>query len=104
MTPHGLRQVEAAKADGRWDAAYASPRNARIPDDLQAAIEAVPKARATFATLNKVNLFALMFRASTARTPAGRAQRIAKLVEMLERGETPHPNGTAKPRKKKPAR
>jgi uncharacterized protein YdeI (YjbR/CyaY-like superfamily) len=103
MTPHGLRQVDAAKADGRWQAAYASPRNARIPDDLQAAIEAEPRARKTFAGLNRVNLFALSFRVGTARTAAGRAQRIANLVEMLARGETLHPNGAAKatPRKKR---
>jgi uncharacterized protein YdeI (YjbR/CyaY-like superfamily) len=90
MTEHGQRQVDAAKADGRWDAAYAPIRSASaetIPEDLRAAIEASPKARRTFATLNRVNLFALAFRTNAMKTPAGRARKIAALVQMLERGE-----------------
>jgi uncharacterized protein YdeI (YjbR/CyaY-like superfamily) len=90
MTEHGQRQVDAAKADGRWDAAYAPIRSASaetIPEDLRAAIEASPKARKTFATLNRVNLFALAFRTNSMKTAAGRARKIAALVEMLERGE-----------------
>ena len=90
MTEHGQRQVDAAKADGRWDAAYAPIRSASaetVPEDLRAAIEASPKARKTFATLNRVNLFALAFRTNAMKTPAGRARKIAALVEMLERGE-----------------
>jgi uncharacterized protein YdeI (YjbR/CyaY-like superfamily) len=91
MTPHGQRQVDAAKADGRWDAAYAPIRSATresIPDDLRAAIEASPRARKTFLTLGRQNLFALAFRTNNMKTPAGRARKIATLVAMLERGET----------------
>ena len=91
MTPHGQRQVDAAKADGRWDAAYAPIRSATadtVPEDLRAAIEANPRARKTFRTLGKTNLFALAFRTNNMKTPAGRARKIAALVEMLARGET----------------
>jgi uncharacterized protein YdeI (YjbR/CyaY-like superfamily) len=91
MTPHGQRQVDAAKADGRWDAAYAPIRSASqasIPDDLRAAIDANPRARKTFHTLGRMNLFALAFRTNNMKTPAGRAKKIAALVDMLARGET----------------
>ena len=91
MTPYGQRQVDAAKADGRWDAAYApirSASHATIPDDLRAAIDASPPARQTFRTLGRMNLFALAFRTTSMKTAAGRARKIAALVEMLERGET----------------
>jgi uncharacterized protein YdeI (YjbR/CyaY-like superfamily) len=91
MALHGQRQVDAAKADGRWDAAYAPIRSATkdtIPDDLRAAIEASPRARKTFRTLGRQNLFALAFRTNNMKTPAGRARKIAALVSMLERGET----------------
>ena len=91
MTPHGQREIDAAKADGRWAAAYAPMRTASeslIPDDLRAAIEANPKARKMFRTLSKQNLFGLAFRTNNMRTPAGRARKIASLVEMLARGET----------------
>lgn len=96
MTPHGQRQVDAAKADGRWDAAYAPMRHATvetIPADLRAAIEASPRARQTFRTLGRQNLFALAFRTNNMKTPAGRARKIASLVQMLERGETILPQG-----------
>ena len=91
MTPHGQRQVDAARADGRWDAAYAPIREASeasIPADLRAAIDANPKARKTFATLRRINLFALAFRTNAMKTPAGRARKIAALVDMLARSET----------------
>jgi uncharacterized protein YdeI (YjbR/CyaY-like superfamily) len=91
MTPQGRRQVDAAKADGHWDAAYAPIRNATeatIPDDLRAAIEANPRARKTFRTLGRLNLFGLAFRTNNMKTPAGRAKKIAALVVMLARGET----------------
>jgi uncharacterized protein YdeI (YjbR/CyaY-like superfamily) len=91
MTPHGQRQVDAAKADGRWDAAYAPIRSASeatIPADLRAAIEASPRARKKFKTLGRVNLFALAFRTNNMKTAAGRARKIAELVAMLERRET----------------
>lgn len=91
MTEHGQRHVDAAKADGRWDAAYAPIRStteATVPDDLRAAIEANPRALATFRTLGRQNLFALAFRTNTLKTPAGRARKVAALVAMLARGET----------------
>jgi uncharacterized protein YdeI (YjbR/CyaY-like superfamily) len=96
MTPHGQRHVDAAKADGRWDAAYAPMRSATeatVPEDLRAAIEASPQARETFRTLGRQNLFALAFRTNNMRTPAGRAKKIAALVAMLARGETIVPEG-----------
>ena len=91
MTPHGQKQVDAARADGRWDTAYAPMRSASketIPEDLRAAIEASPRARETFKTLGRQNLFALTFRTNIMKTTAGRAKKIAALVAMLERGET----------------
>jgi uncharacterized protein YdeI (YjbR/CyaY-like superfamily) len=91
MTPHGQRQVDAAKADGRWDAAYAPIRSATeatVPADLRAAIDANPRARKTFRTLGRLNLFALAFRTNNMKTPAGRARTIEALVAMLARGET----------------
>jgi uncharacterized protein YdeI (YjbR/CyaY-like superfamily) len=90
MTEHGLKHVEAAKADGRWDAAYRI-RGAVVPDDLMAAIDAEPQARALFEVLTAQNRFALIFRTEAPKTPAGRAKAIARLVDMLKRGETPHP-------------
>jgi uncharacterized protein YdeI (YjbR/CyaY-like superfamily) len=91
MQAAGQRQVDAAKADGRWQAAYAPIRAATaatIPDDLRAAIDANPRARNTFQTLGRLNLFALAFRTNNMKTPAGRARKIASLVAMLARGET----------------
>jgi uncharacterized protein YdeI (YjbR/CyaY-like superfamily) len=90
MTPHGQRHVEAAKADGRWAAAYAPIRlasEAGAPADLRAAIAANPRASKTFRTLGRMNLFALAFRTNNMKTPAGRARKIAALVAMLARGE-----------------
>ena len=97
MTPHGQRQVDAARADGRWDAAYAPMRSAvegTIPEDLRAAIEANPRASKTFRTLSRPNLFALRFRTNNMKTPAGREKKIAALVAMLARGETIIPQRT----------
>jgi uncharacterized protein YdeI (YjbR/CyaY-like superfamily) len=91
MTPHGQRQVDAAKADGRWAAAYAPIRSLTkdsIPADLREAIEASPRARRMFQTLGRMNTFALVFRTNNMKTPAGRARKIAELVAMLERRET----------------
>jgi uncharacterized protein YdeI (YjbR/CyaY-like superfamily) len=91
MTSHGQQQVDAARADGRWDAAYAPIRSATeatIPGDLRAAIDANPHALRTFRTLGRLNLFALAFRTNNMKTPAGRARKIAALVAMLARGET----------------
>jgi uncharacterized protein YdeI (YjbR/CyaY-like superfamily) len=91
MTPHGQRHVDAAKADGRWDAAYAPIRSATettVPADLRAAIAVNSRARKTFRTLGRMNLFALAFRTNKMKTPAGRAKKIAMFVDMLARGET----------------
>lgn len=94
MTPHGLKHVEAAKADGRWDAAYRTS-NAAVPDDLMAAIDADPQARATFDILTAQNRFALIFRTQGMKTEAGRRKKIAELTAMLARGETPYPQKRA---------
>lgn len=91
MTPHGQRHIDAAKTDGRWAAAYAPIRLARvatIPDDLRAAIEANPRARKKLRTLSGQNLFAFAFRTNNMKTAAGRARKIAEHVAMLARGET----------------
>lgn len=91
MTSHGQRQIDAAKADGRWQSAYAPIRSASrtsTPKDLRAAIKASPRALATFQQLSRMNLFALAFRTNNMKTAEGRARKIASLVAMLERGET----------------
>ena len=90
MRPAGLAAVEAAKADGRWDAAYDSPSTATVPDDLQAELDANPKAAAFFATLSSANRYAILYQLQDAKRPETRARRIAKYVGMLERGETVH--------------
>ena len=91
MTEHGLREVEAAKADGRWDRAYGSGKGMPIPDDLQAAIDADPAAKAMLAKLTAQNRFALAFRTHNMKTQAGRDKKVAAFVEMLRRGETFYP-------------
>jgi uncharacterized protein YdeI (YjbR/CyaY-like superfamily) len=91
MTPHGQRQIDAAKADGRWAAAYAPMRAAShdtLPADLRAAIAANPRAAKTFKTLDRRNLFSLAFRTNNMKTPAGREKKIASLVATLARGES----------------
>jgi uncharacterized protein YdeI (YjbR/CyaY-like superfamily) len=98
MTGHGLKAVEAAKADGRWARAYRS-KGATIPEDLQAAIDAEPKARRTFDRLNAENRFALAFRTRNMKTEAGRRRKIETFVAMLKRGETIHPQRVASPSK-----
>jgi uncharacterized protein YdeI (YjbR/CyaY-like superfamily) len=90
MTEHGLKQVEAARADGRWDAAY-RVKGAAVPDDLMTAIEADPTAKATFDTLTAQNRFAMIYRLQALKTEAGRARAVERLVAMLGRGETFHP-------------
>lgn len=90
MTGHGLKQVDEAKADGRWDRAYRS-KDTKIPDDLQAAIDAEPKARAMLEKLSAQNRFALAFRTHNMKTEAGRTKKIATFVAMLKRGETIYP-------------
>jgi uncharacterized protein YdeI (YjbR/CyaY-like superfamily) len=90
MRPAGLAEVEQARADGRWDAAYAGQRTATVPEDLQAALDASPTAAEAFAGLDSVNRYAILYRVQDAKRPATRAARIAKFVAMLERGETLH--------------
>jgi uncharacterized protein YdeI (YjbR/CyaY-like superfamily) len=91
MQPAGLREVERAKADGRWDAAYDAPSTATVPDDLQAALEANPAAAEFFARLKGQNRYAILHRVQTAKKPETRARRIEKFVAMLARGETLYP-------------
>ena len=91
MTEHGLREVEAAKADGRWDRAYAGSKDMKIPEDLRAAIESEPLAKATFEGLTAQNRYALAYRVHQMRTDTGRRKKIATFVEMLKRGETIYP-------------
>ena len=93
MTEHGLKQVEAAKADGRWEAAYRI-KGSTAPDDLQAALDADPKAKAFFDTLTAQNRFALIFRLQSLKTEAGRKKRIEATLDMLRRGETIYPQSS----------
>jgi len=91
MRAAGLREVERAKQDGRWDAAYDSPANATVPDDLRRALDASPTAAAAFADLNGANRYAILYRVEDAKRPATRVRRIERFVAMLERGERLHP-------------
>jgi uncharacterized protein YdeI (YjbR/CyaY-like superfamily) len=96
MTPVGQKHIDAAKADGRWDAAYASPSKLEVPPDLAAAIQAEPKAFETFQRLNRQNVYALAYRTIHIKTPAVRERRIREYVQMLKRGESIHPNGQSR--------
>jgi len=109
MKPHGQAQIDAAKRDGRWDAAYAPIRAASadgLPPDLLKAVRKNARAARTLKTLNRANLFALTFRTNNMKTPEGRARKIATLVAMLERGETiiPQKAGKTRPAGKRPHR
>ncbi|HVI99218.1 MAG TPA: YdeI/OmpD-associated family protein [Sphingomonas sp.] len=95
MSPGGLAEIEAARADGRWAAAYASASRAEVPADLQAALDRAPAADAFFATLTGANRYAILYRIGTAKKPETRARRIAQFVAMLERGETIHGSKSA---------
>lgn len=96
MTAHGLAQVDAAKADGRWDRAYGGSKTMVIPPDLQQAIDAAPLAKTMLATLSAQNRFALAFRLHNMKTETGRQKKIATFVAMLIRGETFYPQGKAR--------
>jgi uncharacterized protein YdeI (YjbR/CyaY-like superfamily) len=87
----GLEEIERAKKDGRWDAAYDSPRAATVPDDLQAALERNARAKAFFITLSGQNRYAILFRIQTAKKADTRARRIQQFIEMLAKNETLHP-------------
>jgi uncharacterized protein YdeI (YjbR/CyaY-like superfamily) len=91
ITPSGMREVEAAKADGRWDAAYAGQATAAVPDDLQAALDASPAAAALFAELDSRNRYAILYRIGSVKKPETRARKIAGFVADLELGKTPYP-------------
>jgi uncharacterized protein YdeI (YjbR/CyaY-like superfamily) len=91
MRPAGLREVERARADGRWEAAYDSQSAATVPDDLQRALAANDRAREFFATLNSVNRYAILYRIHDAKRPETRARRIEKYVAMLAEHEKLHP-------------
>lgn len=90
MRPAGLAEMEAAKADGRWAAAYAPQSRAEVPADLQAALDANSKAAAFFETLKGANRYAVLYRIGAVKKPETRARKIADFVAMLERGETVH--------------
>jgi uncharacterized protein YdeI (YjbR/CyaY-like superfamily) len=90
MHPRGLAEIEAAQADGRWEAAYAPASTAAIPPDLQAALDANPAAAAFFATLTGANRYAILYRIGAAKKAETRARKIADYVAMLARGETLH--------------
>jgi uncharacterized protein YdeI (YjbR/CyaY-like superfamily) len=91
MRSAGLAEVERAKADGRWDAAYEGQRTSTIPDDLQRELDARPTARAFFAGLDSQNRYAIVYRLQEAKKPETRARRLAKFVAMLEAGEKIYP-------------
>lgn len=90
MREDGVAQIEVAKADGRWDAAYAPASSVKVPNDLQEALDANPKASQFFATLKGANRFAILYRIGSVKRPGTRARKIAEYVAMLERGETLH--------------
>jgi uncharacterized protein YdeI (YjbR/CyaY-like superfamily) len=91
MRPAGLAEVERARADGRFDAAYAGQRTAEIPEDLQRELDARPAAREFFGTLSSQNRYAILYRLQDAKRPETRARRLAQFIAMLEAGETIHP-------------
>jgi uncharacterized protein YdeI (YjbR/CyaY-like superfamily) len=91
MRPAGLTQVQRAKADGRWEAAYEGQRGSVVPDDLRRELDARPKSKAFFAELSSQNRYAIIYRLQDAKKPETRARRLAKFVAMLEAGETIHP-------------
>ena len=88
MRPAGLREVERAKEDGRWDEAYDSPSTATVPDDFRAALDAEPAAAEFFASLGSARRYSFLYRITDAKRPETRAKRIAEYVELLARGET----------------
>jgi uncharacterized protein YdeI (YjbR/CyaY-like superfamily) len=88
MRDAGLREIESAKADGRWDAAYQPQSKATVPDDLRQALDANPAAAAFFATLNRTNRYAIIFRVTTAKKPETRQKRIDRFIQMLAEGKT----------------
>jgi uncharacterized protein YdeI (YjbR/CyaY-like superfamily) len=92
----GLAEVEAAKSDGRWEAAYASQGKAEVPEDLAAALASRETAKRFFEALDRANRYSIIYRVNDAKRTETRAQRIAQFVEMLARGETIHPRTAAR--------
>ena len=90
MKPAGILEVEKAKADGRWEKAYAAWSDASVPEDFLAALKKNKKAKTFFDTLSKQNLYAIYFRLQNAKKPETRAKRIVTFIQMLERGEKFH--------------
>lgn len=97
MHPAGVAEVERAKADGRWEAAYAGPASIEVPQDLATALAAKPKAQALFGALNSQNRYAILYRIAAAKRADTRAQRIERFVAMLARGETIYPQKRTRP-------
>jgi uncharacterized protein YdeI (YjbR/CyaY-like superfamily) len=91
MRPAGLREIEAAKADGRWEAAYAGPRTASVPPDFERELSRRPRARAFFESLDSANRYAILYRLAEAKRPETRARRLETFVTMLEAGQKLHP-------------
>ena len=98
MRPPGRAEVERAKGDGRWDAAYDSPRSSTVPDDLQAALDGNARAAKFFATIDATNRYAILWRVQTAKKPETRARRIGELVAMLAKKQLLHPERAKKKR------
>jgi uncharacterized protein YdeI (YjbR/CyaY-like superfamily) len=96
MRPAGLAEVQRARADGRWERAYGGSASMEVPDDLHDALAASPRAQAMWDVLTRTNRYAVLYRVHEAKRPETRARRIAQYVEMLARGDTPHPQ-KAKP-------
>ncbi|HZE07145.1 MAG TPA: YdeI/OmpD-associated family protein, partial [Gemmatimonadaceae bacterium] len=90
MKPAGLKEIERARQDGRWDAAYDSPSSATVPPDFEKAMKKHPAAKKFFASLNAANRYAILWRIQTAKKPETRARHIEKFIAMLEKGETLH--------------
>jgi len=91
MQPAGMREIEAARADGRWQRAYAGQRDAEVPADLRLALESNSAAAEFFATISRVNRYAILYRIQTAKRPETRARKIEQYVQMLAEHKTIHP-------------
>ncbi len=104
MRPAGLAEIERAKADGRWDAAYDSSSKIQPTPELLSALEANPRAKAAFEQLDRTNRYSILYGVHDAKRPETKARRIEKFVAMLSRGETPHPRpASRRTRSEKPA-
>jgi len=100
MTPHGVKAIESARADGRWDTAYTSPRNARPPVDFLERLAKNKKAKSFFETLNKANIYSIVYRLETAKAEATREKRMKTILEMMKQGECFHPKPARRKQKR----